>query len=47
MIWEWASRCRGDLDKVQGFLVSGLTLFAPYLVNKFASVFESLAPKNR
>jgi hypothetical protein len=36
-----------DLDQVEKFLMTGLTLFAPYLVNKFASVFESLAPKNR
>jgi hypothetical protein len=35
-----------NLDKVQAFLVSGLTLFAPYVVNKFASVFTSLAPKS-
>ncbi len=34
-----------DLDKVQTFLIGGLTLFAPYIVNKFASVFQSLAPK--
>ena len=34
----------GTADAVK-FLVAGLTLFAPYLVNKFASVFESLSPK--
>lgn len=34
-----------SLDGVIKFLLSGLTLFAPYLVNKFASVFESLKPK--
>ena len=33
------------IDEVIKFLIAGLTLFAPYLVNKFASVFESLAPK--
>jgi len=27
------------------FLLGGLTLFAPYAVNKFASIFESLSPK--
>ena len=27
------------------FLMSGMTLFAPYVVNKFASMFESLTPK--
>jgi hypothetical protein len=27
------------------FLVGGLTLFAPYVVNKFASIFESISPK--
>jgi hypothetical protein len=33
------------LGEVEKFLVAGLTLFAPYLVNQFASVFSSLAPK--
>jgi hypothetical protein len=28
------------------FLISGATLFAPYVVNKFASIFSSLLPKN-
>jgi hypothetical protein len=32
-------------DKVINFLVAGMTLFAPYAVNKFASVFESLSPR--
>jgi len=32
-------------DDVVHFLVAGLTLFAPYAVNKFASLFEGLAPK--
>ncbi len=27
------------------FLVSGVTMFAPYIVNKFASTFDWLAPK--
>ena len=34
-----------QIDKVIYFLMSGMTLFAPYVVNKFASMFESLAPK--
>ena len=29
-------------DKVVNFLVGGMTLFAPYLVNKFASLFQGL-----
>jgi hypothetical protein len=33
------------MDEVINFLVAGLTLFAPYAVNKFSSLFESLAPK--
>lgn len=35
-----------DLGKVETFLASGLTLFAPYVVNKFASVFQTFAPKS-
>ncbi|WP_295952642.1 hypothetical protein [Rhodoferax sp.] len=31
------------MDSVVDFLMAGLTLFAPYLVNKFASVFQGLA----
>lgn len=31
------------MDSVVNFLMAGLTLFAPYLVNKFASVFQGLA----
>jgi hypothetical protein len=34
-----------QIDKVIYFLMSGMTLFAPYVVNKFASMFESLTPK--
>ncbi|MGH7023435.1 MAG: hypothetical protein ACREEB_07575 [Caulobacteraceae bacterium] len=34
-----------NLGQVQGFLLSGLTLFAPYLVNQFAGVFSSLAAR--
>ena len=34
-----------SINKVVHFLLAGLTLFAPYTVNKFASVFESLSPK--
>lgn len=33
------------MNDVINFLVAGLTLFAPYVVNKFSSLFESLAPK--
>lgn len=32
-------------DNIINFLVAGLTLFAPYFVNQFASLFEKLAPK--
>jgi hypothetical protein len=31
-----------DIDKVVNFLIAGLTLFAPYIVNKFSSLFETL-----
>ena len=34
-----------DIGNVVKFLLAGLTLFAPYVVNKFGSVFESLSPK--
>lgn len=34
-------------DKVVNFLVAGLTLFAPYAVNKFSSLFENIAQPNR
>lgn len=34
-----------QIDKVIYFLMSGMTLFAPYVVNKFASVFQAFAPK--
>jgi len=32
-------------DKIVNFLFAGLTLFAPYVVNKFSTAFESLSPK--
>jgi hypothetical protein len=32
-------------NEIVKFLAGGLTLFAPYLVNKFAGIFESFAPK--
>jgi hypothetical protein len=32
-------------DKVIQFLAGGLTLFAPYLVNKFAGIFENFSSK--
>ncbi len=34
-----------DTNKVINFLVAGMTLFAPYVVNKFSSLFEGLTPK--
>ena len=34
-----------SIDKVVNFLVAGLTLFAPYVVNKFSTMFKSLSPK--
>jgi hypothetical protein len=34
-----------DVDLVIKFLVAGMTLFAPYVVNKFSSLFEGLTPK--
>jgi len=34
-----------NLDKVVDFLLAGLTLFAPYTVNKFSKIFEGFAPK--
>jgi hypothetical protein len=33
------------IDKVYWFLVSGAALFAPYAINKFASLFDALLPK--
>lgn len=32
-------------DKVIQFLTGGLTLFAPYLVNKFAGIFDNFSSK--
>ena len=34
-----------SIDQVVNFLVAGLTLFAPYVVNKFSSIFERFIPK--
>lgn len=34
-----------SMDKVVNFLLAGMTLFAPYAVNKFSKIFESLSPK--
>ena len=31
-----------DLDKVVNFMIAGLTLFAPYVVNKFSALFDTL-----
>jgi len=36
-----------SMDKVVNFLLAGLTLFAPYAVNKFSNIFERLSPKKR
>ncbi|MCP4343525.1 MAG: hypothetical protein GY799_32780 [Desulfobulbaceae bacterium] len=33
------------IDKAVTFLTAGLTLFAPYVVNKFSKSFEILSPK--
>ncbi|MCI5147889.1 MAG: hypothetical protein D3916_00500 [Candidatus Electrothrix sp. MAN1_4] len=33
------------IDKVVTFLTAGLTLFAPYVVNKFSKSFEILSPR--
>jgi hypothetical protein len=35
------------LDDVRNFLLAGMTMFAPYVVNKFASIFDWMTPKNR
>ncbi len=32
-------------SSVKDYLLTGLTLFAPYAVNKFSSLFEGLTPK--
>lgn len=34
-----------SIDNVVKFLAGGLTLFAPYAVNKFSKLFEGLSPK--
>lgn len=34
-----------SINGVVKFLLAGLTLFAPYTVNKFSKLFEGLAPK--
>lgn len=34
-----------SIDEVVNFLVAGLTLFAPYFVNKFSAIFENLKSK--
>ena len=33
------------IDKAVDYLYAGLTLFAPYVVNKFSSIFSGIAPK--
>lgn len=35
-------RIPASIDKAINFMVAGLTLFAPYLVNKFASLFQGI-----
>jgi hypothetical protein len=35
-----------DMDKIIQFLIAGLTLFAPYIVNKFSSLFD-ISTSNR
>jgi hypothetical protein len=35
-----------QLKSVTSFLLSGAAMFAPYIVNKVASVFDTVAPKN-
>ena len=32
-----------QMDRVVNFLVAGMTLFAPYVVNKFSALFQGLA----
>ncbi len=34
-----------SVSDVLKFLAGGLTLFAPYVVNKFSNIFESISPK--
>lgn len=34
-----------DMDDAINFLVAGMTLFAPYAVNKFSELFKNLAPR--
>lgn len=34
-----------SLDQVVHFMLAGLTLFAPYAVNKFSKMFENIWPK--
>lgn len=36
----------GGVDEIQSFLLAGLTLFAPYVVNKFADVFKSFGNRS-
>jgi hypothetical protein len=38
-----SGRVPDSIDKAISFLVAGLTLFAPYLVNKFSSLFQGLS----
>lgn len=36
---------QASLDTAMKFVFAGVTMFAPYLVNKFASVFDWMTPK--
>lgn len=40
-----SGRMPDGINKVVTFLTAGLTLFAPYVVNRFSSSFEALSPK--
>jgi hypothetical protein len=47
LLWQSAHGVKID-DQWQGFanyLLYGIVMFAPYVVNKFASIFESFAPR--
>jgi hypothetical protein len=33
------------IDDVMKFLLGGMTMFAPYIINKFASIFDWMTPK--
>lgn len=37
---------KSDFQSITTFLFAGATMFAPYIVNKFTSVFDWITPKN-